>query len=128
MVARSRASGVATKTIAALLRIDETTLRRECRRELADGREMLKAALSNVVVRRGLAGDWRAAIGWLARFSDEWKKPQVHLIGGVPGNPIAVAHEVRVFLPDNGRRSVVVSEPAPAIADSELEDDPIPLG
>jgi hypothetical protein len=123
-VMRLRGSAVPAKIIASIMGVDETTLRQKCRHELDNGSEMLKAALAGVVVRQGLRGDWRAAIGWLARFGgDEWKRPQVHLIGGT-GTPITVAQQVQVYLPEN-HRPTIGGEPA-AIADRETDLDPVP--
>lgn len=51
--------------IAELLDIGRKTLRRHFRREIATGRETVRASLGTVLVREGLAGDWRAALAWL---------------------------------------------------------------
>jgi hypothetical protein len=113
-VMRLRASGVPAQVIALCLGIEEPTLRKRYGKELETGRAMVKAALGNVVVRSGLRGDWRAAIGWLARFGgEEWQKPNVHLVGGLPGNPVKVENRVSIYLPENRRPPVTIPDREP---------------
>ena len=128
-IIKLRASGVPVKVIAVIYGIDETTLRKRCQHELAHATELVRAALGGVMISAGLSGDWRASLAWLSRHGGEaWQKPpSVHLVGGA-GTPIAVDHRVQVYLPDNHRPRVTISTEPAAIADSELEDDPIPLG
>jgi hypothetical protein len=57
--------------------IDEKTLRKHFAAEIATGREWVIAGLGLSVIRAGLAGDWRAALAYLARFGPPgWKLTQ----------------------------------------------------
>jgi hypothetical protein len=77
LVEALRANGVAVATIAAILQIDPKTLRRAFKRELVNGKDQIVVRLGAVVVRSGLQGDWRAALAWLARHTEEWRNVEV---------------------------------------------------
>jgi predicted transcriptional regulator len=75
--------GVAAHVIARVVGIDEKTLRKHFREELHHGRAMLAARMGVVIVRAGLAGDWRAAAYWLARFGGpQWRLPKPVVVTG----------------------------------------------
>jgi hypothetical protein len=70
------ANGNSQRVIALVIGCDRTTLRKHFREELRDGREVLGAQMGLAIVRAGLAGDWRAAAYWLARFGgSQWRLP-----------------------------------------------------
>jgi DNA-binding Lrp family transcriptional regulator len=73
-----RANGIPFRAIARELKISLPTLRKNFREELANGTEVVVAALGAVVVRAALGGDWRAAKEWLSRFGGPaWKNVEV---------------------------------------------------
>jgi hypothetical protein len=73
MVRVLKANGIGERTIATELQIDRKTLRKHFRTELRDGFERVKAALSAVIVREGLAGNVAACKFWLAARCPEWR-------------------------------------------------------
>jgi len=130
-----RATGTAMHVIAANLHIDERTLKRHFKEELATGQEQVVAALSASVIRAGLNGDWRAAIAWLARWGPpEWRghvdhgqdnpySPLGQAMAAAAG--LGAADPVQVYLPGNGRPSALdAAQAAPPEAPIEAPGAP----
>jgi hypothetical protein len=104
------AHGNAEWIIARIVGCDRKTLRRHFRDELRDGREMLIARMGLCIVRAGLAGDWRAAAYWLARFGG----PQWRLTSrvGISGALVVTTDklDVRSMTDDELRREIAELE------------------
>jgi len=101
-----RANGDTLAIIARNIGIDEKTLRKHFKDELADGHAQVVAAVGASVVKAALAGNIYAAKYWLSTHGGpEWKVIEGRQIGGMPdAPPIAISDaKVTIFLPDNGR-------------------------
>lgn len=95
--------------------IDLKTLRAHFRAELKDGKTIANAKVAESLFRKATGNSPQAvaaAIFWL-RTQANWKAVDAVEVGGPDGKPLEKQSQVVVYLPDNGRGDLPVSQDGP---------------
>jgi hypothetical protein len=112
-----RANGVDNETIAGVLRISISTLKKYFRPELADGFELIKARMGLALVKAALNGNVGALrVSLVMRGGPEWRIPKGAALSDDNDDSEEVVH---FFLPPNGRDGPEALDEAPPIIEGE---------